>query len=161
MKSRLPRIQSVLVLGAGLGSTVDVLRRFGAQPHVTLVELDRVVAHWAQEVLQEKDKPRVRIIVDDAQSFVTRDQTLYDLVIVDVFNGRAAAPFVTRQEFLAACKRRVRIGGSFLLNYMQNDDSPPWEETFRHIEEVFPAARTLAFGPNRVVVWEGFVEPRQ
>jgi spermidine synthase len=154
IKSRLPGIDSVLVLGAGLGSTVDVLRRFSARPRVKLVELDSVAAHWAQELLRAEDRKRVHIVVDDAQSFIARDVAFYDLLVIDVFIGRAAAPFVTQPEFLTACKKRIAKGGGLLLNYMQNPNSPSWEETFSRIETVFTGARVLAFGPNRVVVWE-------
>ena len=155
LRGRLEDVQSVLVLGGGIGSAVDVLRRFGARPHITLVELDKVVAQWAGELLREEDKSRVRIVVEDAHSFIQKVQTHFDVVVVDVFTSRKAAPFVTTKNFLEACKVRITPRGIFLLNYMQNADaSTPWEETFARIGSVFPGARTLAFGPNRVVVWE-------
>lgn len=155
VRRRLNDVGSVLVLGAGLGSAVDVLRRFGARPVVTLVELDEVVARWGREVLREEDRERVHLVVDDAQAFIQKDETQYDLVIVDVFTGREALPFVTEEDFLRACKQRLTLQGIFLLNYMQNPGSAPWEATLASIETVFNGARTLVFGPNRVVVWEG------
>lgn len=154
VRHRLKNVRSVLVLGAGLGSAVDVLQRFGAQPETTLVELDEVVARWGREVLRKEDRDRVRFVVDDAQAFIQRDQTQYDLVIVDVFTGREPLPFATEEDFLCACRRRLTSQGIFLLNYMQNPGSPPWEQPLKRIEAVFDDARTLAFGPNRVIVWE-------
>ncbi len=154
VRHRLKDVKSVLVLGAGLGSAVDVLRRFGARPEVTLVELDEVVARWGREVLREEDRTRVRFVVDDAQAFIQEEEQHYNLVIVDVFTGREALPFVTEQDFLRQCRERLSPHGTFLLNYMQNAGSPPWAETFGRIGRVFPDARMLALGPNRVVIWE-------
>lgn len=154
VRHRLKEVKSVLVLGAGLGSAVEVLRRFGARPGVTLVELDEVVARWGREVLREEDRMRVRFVVDDAQTFIQKEQAEYDLVIVDVFTGREPLSFVTEADFLHACKRRLTSQGIFLLNYMQNPWSAPWEATRARIEEVFSSTRTLTLGPNRVVVWE-------
>lgn len=155
LKHRLKEVHSVLVLGAGIGSAVDVLRRFGARPQITLVELDDVVASLASELLREEDKARVRIVVDDAQVFIQRTHEQFDVVVVDVFTGRDAAPFVTATGFLEACKARLSPHGIFLLNYMQNPGAAtPWQQTLGDIQTVFPAARSLSFGPNRVVVWE-------
>ena len=156
VRARVKEIKSALVLGGGIGSAVDVLRRFGARPQVTLVELDEVVAQWAKELLHKEDRPRVRIVVDDAQQFIGRDTLRYDALVVDVFTGREAAPFTTGPDFLEACKRRLYPRGIFILNYMQNPGTPaPWSQTLTRIRAVFPQARTLSFGPNRVVVWEG------
>ena len=155
LRDRLKSVKTVLVLGAGIGSAVDVLRRFGARPEITLVELDAVVARWTEELLREKDKARVRIVVDDAQAFIQKEKSTFDLIVVDVFTSRDAAPFVTAPDFLRACRARLSQTGSLVLNYMQNSDTPTtWEQTLERIRTALPGARFLAFGPNRVVVWK-------
>lgn len=154
VKPYLKNLESVLVLGAGLGSAVDVLRRFGAHPRVTLVELDEAVADLARSLLRPEDQKRVHIVVDDAQAFIQTVSSRYDAVIVDVFTGRTPLPFVTGNAFLKSCKQSIASGGIFLLNYMLNDGAPPWSEILARIEAVFQGCRVLALGPNRVVVWE-------
>jgi predicted membrane-bound spermidine synthase len=158
MRRQLSGVKSVLVLGAGLGSAVDVLRTFGARPEITLVELDEVVARWGRELLRSEDRDSVRFVVEDAQVFVQEGSDEYDLVIVDVFSGREPLPFVTQPDFLRACKQRMAPGGMFLLNYMLNAGSAPWDETLSRIETVFAGARVLAIGPNRVMIYPGFME---
>lgn len=153
MQRRLKEVGSVLVLGAGVGSAVDVLRRYGAHPMVTLVELDEVVARWGRELLREEDRARVRFVVEDARVFVREDAEQYDLVIIDVFFGREPLPFVSEPDFLRACRQRMKTGGSLLLNYMLNAGSLPWEEVLGCIEAEFRGARVLTLGPNRVVVY--------
>jgi spermidine synthase len=55
MDDFLPHIRTVLVLGAGLCSIVQVMRRKKANPHFTLVEKDKVVLEWAMEFLEPND----------------------------------------------------------------------------------------------------------
>jgi len=154
MKARLQRVCTALVLGGGLGSAVDVLARYGARPEITMVELDEVVAGLGENLLSFEAKERVRYVVADAQTFIQNATQRYDLLIVDVFTARQPLPFVSEDAFLEKCRAAISPGGCFVLNYMQNPGAAEaWDTVESRIQQRFPAARTMAIGPNRVVVW--------
>lgn len=151
LKVRLPLLEQVLVLGTGLGSAVSILHRKGIRPRFTLVELDRVVLDWALELMPEGAKETVLPVCQNAQDFIAADRGRYDLIIVDVFNGRVVPEFVVTTEFLRQCRERLKPEGCLVVNYMVNtaSDEP---RAVRALEGVFRDVRELPFGINRVYV---------
>ena len=78
---RFSRPASVLVLGAGGGNDVAAALRAGAE-RVDAVEIDPVIAELGRRGHPERPyaDPRVRLIVDDARSFLRRTSGTYDLI---------------------------------------------------------------------------------
>lgn len=74
--------QSVLVLGAGAGNDVAAALRHGAA-HVDAVEIDPVIIWLGRRFHPEHPyaDARVRVINDDARSFLRRTDRRYDLVV--------------------------------------------------------------------------------
>lgn len=151
LRPHLGSIRTALVLGAGLGSAVHVLKRLGATPQTTLVDLDPVVLQWAAGLMDEELRSRVRTVAADAQVFVAEDSAQYDLVVVDVFLGQEPAPFVVEEAFLEACRARLQPGGRFVLNYIERSLGA-WAQARRKIAGHFPDHEVLHLGINKVVV---------
>ncbi len=147
----LQNVRTALVLGAGLGSAVYVLRRFGATPHTTLVDLDPIVLEWATGLMDRETRNRIRPVAADARTFIAEDAGRYDLVVVDIFLGQEPAPFVTEDDFLRACRARLAPGGFFVLNYIERDLGA-WARVRQKIARHFPTHEVLHLGINKVVV---------
>lgn len=145
----LPSLKSVLVLGTGLGSIVEVMRSFGGNPEFTLVEKDKVVLQWAMELAAED--MTVHPVCEDAGDFILRDTAKYDFIFVDIFNGRHVPPFVTSKLFLSRVRARLADNGRLALNYIIND-AGQWEDMNLHFSDVFPGHKVLEQRENRIFV---------
>ncbi len=118
---------NVLVLGAGSGNDAAVALDEGAQ-HVDAVEIDPVILELGRRF--HPDQPyangRVRVINDDARSFLNRSGDRYDLVVFGALDSltRLSAlsnvrldNFVYTRECLAAARRHVAPGGGLVLYF--------------------------------------------
>lgn len=72
----------VLVLGAGAGNDCQMALLEGAES-VTAVEIDPSMARFGRELNPARPlaDPRVRVVVDDARSFLEKDHGTYDAVV--------------------------------------------------------------------------------
>lgn len=149
--TELPQIKDVLVLGTGIASAVRIIESFDAHPQYTLIEYDKTVLQWALELLPEGLHSRVTPIHANAQDYMQENDKQYSLVITDIFESRLVPRFVMETEFFELCRRSIRPGGYWVLNYiLQPDDN--WEKIHRHIGGVFPDNDVIVDGVNRIVV---------
>jgi hypothetical protein len=149
LKKFLRRAKSVLILGAGLGSIVEVMRARGYKPRYTLVEKDKTVLAWAMEILGEDDL--LEPVLGDAKSFMAENQRKYDLVFVDVFRGKAVPDFVTSPLFLRQCQDSLSPGGRLALNYIEIHKNQ-WENVQRVFARVFPGSHIVSRDENRILI---------
>jgi spermidine synthase len=151
LKAFLPEVKKVLVLGTGLGSAVQILHKKGYRPDYTLVELDGQVLQLAIELMPRTIAGTIRPVCADAQFYLNGDQEQYDLLIVDVFNGRKVPSFILSPEFLAKCKTHLAAMGVLVLNYMV--DAPADEQKAKAaLRAACGEVKELSFGLNRVYV---------
>ena len=151
LREFLPAAKSVLVLGAGLGSIVHVMRARGYHPHYTLVEKDKTVLGWALETLREEDSLKLEPVCRAAEFFMGQNERKYDLVFVDVFEGRAVPDFVTTPLFLRQCRESLSPGGRLALNYIEVDKHK-WQEVRTVIADVFPGCEVVSRDDNRILI---------
>jgi spermidine synthase len=140
----------VLILGGGLGSLVRVLCRRGCtSAQYTLVELDNVVLGWALEAFADGAAPKTEIVGGDAEAFMTENQRVFDLIFVDVFQGRTVPEFVTSSRFLGQCKHSLSPRGFFALNYIEEDEQR-WQRARATLAELFPWHELVRSHDNRI-----------
>jgi spermidine synthase len=151
LREFLPATKSVLVLGAGLGSIVQVMRARGYAPRFTLVEKDKTVLGWAREILDKAHAPKLEHVCLDAQSFMAQNERRYDLIFVDVFQGRVVPDFVTAPPFLMQCRDSLSPGGHLALNYIEVDQ-PKWDKALELVARVFPGCQIVSKGDNRILI---------
>lgn len=147
LRSFLPSAASVLVLGTGMGSMVQILRARGLQPQFTLVEYDRVILDTAMQML---GTDRIDPICADAQVFMQNNRQKFDFIFVDVFSGRQVPAFVTSLPFLRQCADALSSGGHIALNYIINDEEA-WPGVINNFSRVFPSHHTVAISINRIL----------
>jgi spermidine synthase len=151
LKAALPSIENVLVLGTGLASAVHILSAKGFHPRFTLVEIDKLVLQWAEEFLPERVRAAVKAVHEDAFQFIAECTSSYDLIIVDIFFGRAVPDEVIASSFLAQCKARLQPSGFLVLNYMESKERPV-ERARLSLQGLFAQVAEINFGINKVYV---------
>jgi len=147
----LPSIKDVLVLGTGIGSAVQILNQKGYKPNFVLVDSDELILQWAIELLEAANPKNLVPICTDAKDFIVADTNTYDLIIIDIFQGRIVPAFVTNIDFFEKCKSRVKPGGKLVFNYIINKPET-WDKVMLLINDIFPNNKLIKLGINRIFV---------
>ncbi len=106
--------KDVLVIGAG-GFTVGLQDTVN---HYVFVDIDSDLKDIAEKhFLPAPLGPNKKFVAASARAFIHRDQTLYDLIFLDVYTTRFSVPMecVTR-EFLLEVKKSLKPDGVVLAN---------------------------------------------
>lgn len=146
----LANVKSVLMLGTGLASGVQILSKKGYYPNYTLVEYDNTILKWAIELLPNVHQ-QIQPVCADAQHFMKGNTLKYDIVIVDIFNSRIVPSFVITQEFMLQCKDAINDKGYLVFNYIvqSNEDWQPVDQLLRN---VFAQCYCIDNDLNRIVI---------
>ncbi len=147
-------IKSVLVLGFGLGSVVDLLNNHPGILSITAVDADEVIIELAKKYLTADSKKNVEYVVVDAAQYI-QQRKAFDLVLFDVFiEDETPIAFLT-ESFLRELKDTVLPGGMLLYSKIASSYSNKIENT--NFERVFSAVYTGAFSidtdGNKVFAW--------
>jgi spermidine synthase len=122
-----PEPPSVLVLGAGTGNDVAAALRNGAG-RVAAVEIDPMIVNLGRTLHFEKpyDSPRVKVVVDDARSYVETTSDRFDLVVFSLLDSHTTSSYysniridnyVYTVEALQATKRLLKPDGLLVVKF--------------------------------------------
>ena len=151
LRTFLPSVKRVLMLGSGIGSMVNVLHSKGYNPHFTLVEKDKVVLQWAMELFEPEEHTSIEPVCIDALAYMEQNTEKYDLIFVDIFNSREVPDFVTSERFLDLCRYSLMPEGHFAVNYIINY-KPDWDNVKQLFTKLFPEHHEIAIDINRILV---------
>ncbi|MCB0698385.1 MAG: methyltransferase domain-containing protein [Chitinophagales bacterium] len=151
LKDKMSDIKSVLMLGTGLGSGVQILAEYGCNAKYTLVEYDRTVLDWAMELMPGDLAKRITPVCIDAQQFMNENTQKFDLIIVDIFRSRIVPDFVTSRTFLEQCKHAINPNGYWVLNYIEQLNES-WDSKSIAIHNVFPTSSQVDHDINKIVI---------
>ncbi len=147
-------ISSVLALGFGLGSVVDLLDNHPHINSITAVDADEVIVELAKKYLSSDAGKRVEYVVADASQYI-RQHKSFDLVVFDVFiEDETPMPFLT-ESFLSELKNTVLPGGMLLYSkiessYANKIENAGFENVF---SSIYPRSFSIDTDGNRVYVW--------
>jgi SAM-dependent methyltransferase len=127
------RPHSVLVLGAGTGNDVAAALRNGAE-QVVAVEIDPKIVDLGRKLHFEKpyDSPRVRLVVDDARSYVQNGHEKFDLIVFSLLDSHTTSSnfsniridnYVYTQEALKAARNLLQPDGLLIIKFWTD---APW-----------------------------------
>ena len=114
-----PGLRRVLVIGFGGGMTLSALSRYPEIERLDCVEIEPAVLGAAPQLTELNrnvlDDPRVRIIFDDARSFLVTSHEKYDLIVSEPSNPwMAGIADLYTQEFYRAAQQRLAPGGVYV-----------------------------------------------
>ena len=153
LRKFLPGISKVLVLGVGLGSMVQVIRKMGLSPSFTLVEIDEVVLQLALGYLQLDADVSIDAVCQDARLFMATNTVQFDLIFIDIFDSRVVPEFTTSAGFLRNCRACIAPGGRVAFNYIVNDEKK-WQKTQEVFASIFPRHTIINSDINRIFIAE-------
>lgn len=127
--------RSVLVLGAGMGNDVAAALR-NTKAAITAVEIDPMILELGERLHFEKpyQSERVKIINDDARSYVQNSHDKFDLIVFSLLDSHTTASsfsnirldnFVYTQEAIARASELLNPEGLMILKFQVRS---PWIE---------------------------------
>lgn len=143
-----PKIEKVLVIGAGDGGTVRELTRYESIKHIDMVEIDKMVVDVCIKYLPQTacklDDKRVNLLFEDGLKFVRTKVNEYDLIIVDSTDPFGPGEGLFTKEFYGNCFNALKEDGILV-----NQHETPYYESYaksmqrahKRINEFFPVCR--------------------
>lgn len=149
-------IQTVLILGLGLGSIINLLEKNPSIEKIDAVEIDDVVIDCSKKYLDSPHKKKICYYNEDVFDFLRLNkETQYDLVLFDVFIDDQTPMDCMESHFLELLKNKVKQNGTLLfskLNY--TPDSVIENNSFSYVfQSVFPEAFTILAQGNLIYCW--------
>lgn len=128
----------MLILGCGLGSSVQILaKKYKCKANYTLVELDSQILEWVSSLLEQMNIKPVQGYNEDAYAFLRDKEQQHDLICIDVFIDLTVPKQFLTKEFFILMKSRLKKDGIWIMNYMTPPAVDPLELK-NNIAQVFP-----------------------
>jgi spermidine synthase len=140
-----PDIQSVLMFGLGGGSTQKLFHYYQPDLDILTVELDSAVVDVAGEYFYY-DREQLPVEVDDARTWMRRNNNKYDLIIQDTYSSNAYGTFIpfhlATLEYFRLVASHLDEGGVFAINVIGTvyggEPNRVITSVYKTMREVFP-----------------------
>ena len=141
--------RKILMLGLGGGSISTYLGRFMPEAAITTVEIDPGVITAAKTYFGLRETERMRYRAGDGRVFLSRNDQLYDLILLDAYRGGYVPFHLLTREFYTLVKQRLTPGGAAAFNV--HDGSKLYASTVKTLGEVFAALDLYPSGVGEVI----------
>ena len=138
------RVDNMIMIGLGGGSTSSYLVRHVPGLTVDVVELDPGVIAAAHRYFGVEEGPRYRVHESDGRVFLMRNKKLYDLIMVDAFRGGDVPFHLLTKEFYRLIRKRLAPGAVAVFNV--HSGTKLYLSTIATLKTVFPTVLGFAQG---------------
>ncbi|MEW6160338.1 MAG: fused MFS/spermidine synthase, partial [Verrucomicrobiota bacterium] len=139
-----PQSQDVLVIGLGSGMTCSAVARHPSIQRLDVAEISPEVVEAAHYFRNHNDQllqnPKVRVVIEDAKSFLKITDHKYDVIVSEPSNPwMAGVAAVFSREYYENCRSRLKEDGimtQWLQAYETNEEA--MNTVFATFTAVFP-----------------------
>lgn len=118
-----PNMRRMLVLGGGGFSFPKYALAQYPGLNIDVVELDPGITALARSHFGLQDHPRLRIIEEDARTFLKKNTTPYDVILCDVFTSHYSIPFhLVTVEAIELMRKSLDPNGVVLVNLLASQE---------------------------------------
>jgi spermidine synthase len=132
----------VCMIGLGGGSLAKYCYRHLPEVAIDAVEINPEVIALRDVFRIPDDDGRFKVICADGADYVTREDVLTDVILLDAFVAEGMPSRCADLEFFVACRDRLTDSGVLAINFTDDDPALPL-----HIERL-----GSVFGPSYAVV---------
>ncbi|MDO8533966.1 MAG: fused MFS/spermidine synthase [Xanthobacteraceae bacterium] len=139
------KLVNILMIGLGGGSISTYLGRFLPETAIDTVELDPGVIVAAKKYFGVRETKKVRYLEGDGRVYLTRNKGLYDLILLDAYQGGYVPFHLLTREFYELVKERLTPGGAAAFNIHQGTKLHDGtiltlKAVFKHVD-LYPSGR--------------------
>ncbi len=114
----------LLILGLGCGAMVNYLAKKFPQAQIVGVEIDPVMLALGKKYFGLGKTAPLKIVNDDALSFLNNSkQAKFDLIAVDLYNGRSFDKRFTHRVFFNKLDQNLTKTGTLIFNLLTTKSS--------------------------------------
>ncbi|MSO99908.1 MAG: hypothetical protein EXR07_02480 [Acetobacteraceae bacterium] len=147
-----------LMIGLGGGSVSTYLAGHMPDLIVETVELDPGVIRAAKQWFGVRETPRTPLIEADGRVFLTRNNTQYDLILLDAFRGGYVPFHLLTAEFYALTARHLAPGGAAVFNL--HSGTKLYDSTLVTLKAAFASVDLYDGGGGGNVIAVAMASPR-
>jgi len=115
----IPAPRRILMLGTAAGSLLHFLRHHYPQATITAVDIDaELMARLRQMDILPPASDELNYVYEDAARFIECSDDVYDLVIVDIFNGAQTPPWLLEKSVIQQLYDLTSSGGALAFNLL-------------------------------------------
>jgi spermidine synthase len=156
-----PGMKRLLVLGGGGYSFPKYALANYPAVAVDVVEIDPGITRLARELFGLKDHPRLRVIEEDARTFLNSNRRLYDAILCDTFNSDYSIPFhMTTREAVERLRDSLAPNGLVLANVLsaiEGDRGRLFQAMYATYAAVFPRVSAFALASRDPAEWQNII----
>ena len=136
-----PQATRVLHIGLGGGSIVKRMWRDFPELQMDVVEIDKEVVGVAERFFALPTDPRIDVHVDDGRQYLLKNETRFDLIVIDAFFSDSIPAHLATREFVELLRGRLTPGGAVVANIIgatEGEQSRLFRAIYRTYAEQFP-----------------------
>jgi spermidine synthase len=119
----IPSPKRILMLGTAAGSLLHFLRYHYPRAAITTVDIDaELIAQLRQMSILPPATKELTYVYEDAANFISRSDDVYDLVLVDVFNGAQTPAWLLKKAVIQQLYDLTSTGGALAFNLLIDSD---------------------------------------
>ena len=123
-----PTFKTVTIMGLGAGCMTKNLLSSFTEINVHAIEYREAVVKSAIKYFHLPDSDRLTLYIDDAVSYMERNQMKSDIIFSDLYNSKGMEPKQVQSSYLRDCKNALTDKGVLVLNI--------WHTTFQSHDEL-------------------------
>ena len=129
--------RTVLLLGGGAFTMAEYMARQLPNTHIDVVEIDPGLENISRQYFSYQSLPNVKLIFDDARTYIQRTNRHYDVVLIDVYNGGEIPYSLLTAEYGSELARITRADGLVVANLIAGLNTAPCRELFAAFDAVY------------------------
>lgn len=122
--------RSILILGLGAGSCVKPIIDKWPKTQITALEIDPVMIDVGKKYFALDAFNKLKIINQDAFVWFKKNKRLYDLILIDMYQGAKIHPQANSVQFLNNVKNSLTQSGIAVFNRLSTKDSQSANRAF-------------------------------
>ena len=145
-----PKLERILEVGLGGGRTVSYLSAALPDTAILAVELDKDVVDLAKKYFRFAETAKLRTVVSDGRAYLMRDNSKWDVILIDAYRGPFVPFHLLTKEFYALAKSRLAPGGVVVQNI--EPSTMLFDSATATLNSVLPSVDLYDGGGNVVAV---------
>jgi hypothetical protein len=145
---------SVLLLGFGLGSIVELLAARGLRPKAIGVDLDPRLPDLWQRYGRPDVRDQISLVIAEAGAWLADNargkRLTFDLICVDLFVDDRVPPSCSEPDFMAHLQAALAPDGVLYWSRLKEEPEKERHDFERTFHYAFPGADSTLTGGNRV-----------